>query len=64
MLPDDGLVAIPLAEDIRLNSGIVTRKGRQVYDDEKTLMQFLRKVVKEETTRKAAHGDSSAAEKK
>ena len=64
VLSDDGLVAIPLAEDIRLNSGIVTRKGRQVYDDEKTLMQFLRKVVKEETTRKAAHGDSSAAEKK
>lgn len=64
VLPDDGLVAIPLAEDIRLNSGIVTRKGRQVYDDEKILMRFLRQAVKEESARKAAHAAGEAPEKK
>ena len=48
MLPDDGLVAIPLAEPLRLNSGLVTKKGRQVYDDEKKLMQFLRRITEEE----------------
>lgn len=47
VLPDDDLVTIPLAEHIHLNSGLVTKKGRQVYDDEKKLMQFLRRVVAE-----------------
>ena len=48
VLLDDGLVAIPLAEPLRLNSGLVTKKGRQVYDDEKKLMTFLRQITAEE----------------
>ena len=46
VLPDDHLVVIPLAEPFYINSGIVTKKGRQIYDDEKTLMAYLQDITK------------------
>lgn len=42
VLEDDHLVKIPLAKPFYINSGIVTKKGRQVYDDEKALMEFIK----------------------
>lgn len=46
VLPDDHLAVIPLAEPFYINSGIVTKKGRQVYEDEKILMTYLRDITK------------------
>jgi len=45
ILPDDNLVVIPLTEPFYINSGIVTKKGRQIYEDEKILMDYLQKIT-------------------
>ena len=46
ILPDDNLVLIPLTEPFYINSGIVTKKGRQIYEDEKIQMDYLQKITK------------------
>ena len=46
VLPEDYLAVIPLAEPFFINSGIVTKKGRQIYEDEKILMAYLQDITK------------------
>ena len=46
VLPDDHLVLIPLEVPFYINSGIVTKKGRQVYDDERMLMAYLKDITR------------------
>lgn len=46
VLPEDHLAVIPLAEPFFINSGIVTKKGRQIYEDEKILMAYLQDITK------------------
>ena len=46
ILPDDHLVVIPLKEPFYINSGIVTKKGRQIYEDERILMEYLQNITK------------------
>ena len=47
MLPDENLVAVSLEEPFYINSGIVTKKGRQVYEDEQHLIDYLQEITKE-----------------
>ena len=42
ILPEDKIVAIPLKPARTINSGIVTKRGRQIYSDEQKLINFLR----------------------
>ena len=46
ILPDDHLVMIPLENPFYINSGIVTKKGRQIYDDERALMAYLKDITR------------------
>ena len=46
VLPDDHLVMIPLENPFYINSGIVTKKGRQIYDDERALMAYLKDITR------------------
>lgn len=46
VLPEDHLAAIPLKEPVFINSGIVTKKGRQIYEDEKILIAYLQNITK------------------
>ncbi len=46
VLPEDHLVQISLQNPFYINSGIVTKKGRQVYDDERTLMAYLKDITR------------------
>lgn len=41
------LVAVSLEEPFYINSGIVTKKGRQVYEDEQHLIDYLQEITKE-----------------
>lgn len=43
ILPEDGLVVLSLRPSYIINSGIVTKKGRQIYSDERTLIEYLKK---------------------
>ncbi len=45
ILPRDDLVVIPLENPFYINSGIVTKKGRQVYDDERLLIKYLKEIT-------------------
>ena len=47
VLPDENLVAVSLEEPFYINSGIVTKKGRQVYEDEQHLIDYLQEITKE-----------------
>lgn len=42
ILPSDNIIAIPLKPSYFINSGIVIKKGRQVYSDEQKLIRFIR----------------------
>ena len=46
VLPTDGFVQIPLIDPIFINSGLVTKKGRQVFDDTRLVMHYLRGLTK------------------
>ena len=41
------LVAVSLDEPFYINSGIVTKKGRQVYEDEQHLIDYLQQITKD-----------------
>ena len=43
---DDQLVLIPLADPFYLTSGIVVKKGRQIYPHEQILMDYFKEIVK------------------
>ena len=47
MLPTDNFVQIPLLDPIFINSGLVTKKGRQTFDDVRLVMNYLRGLTKE-----------------
>ena len=47
VLPDENLVAVALEEPFYINSGIVTKKGRQVYEDEQQLIGYLQQITKD-----------------
>lgn len=47
VLPDENLVAVSLDEPFYINSGIVTKKGRQVYEDEQHLIDYLQQITKD-----------------
>lgn len=38
---NDNIVPIPLKNPLFINSGIVTKRGRQIYGDEKKLIEFI-----------------------
>lgn len=42
----DNLAVIPLAAPFYINSGLVTKKGRQIYEDERLLMDYLKKITR------------------
>ena len=46
VLPTDGFVQIPLLDPIFINSGLVTKKGRQAFDDVRLVMNYLRALTK------------------
>ena len=46
VLPTDGFVQIPLIDPIFINSGLVTKKGRQAFDDVRLVMNYLRALTK------------------
>ena len=46
VLPTDGFVQIPLLDPIFINSGLVTKKGRQAFDDVRLVMNYLRTLTK------------------
>ena len=45
ILQRDDLAVIPLEQPFYINSGIVTKKGRQVYDDERLLIKYLKEIT-------------------
>lgn len=47
VLPGENLVAIPLEKPFYINSGIVTKKGRQLYEDERMLIDYLKEITKD-----------------
>ena len=47
VLPTDNFVQIPLLDPIFINSGLVTKKGRQTFDDVRIVMNYLRGLTKE-----------------
>ena len=47
VLPTDNFVQIPLIDPIFINSGLVTKKGRQTFDDVRLVMNYLRGLTKE-----------------
>mgnify|MGYP002251798172 FL=1 len=47
VLPGDHLVQIPLIAPMFINSGLVTKKGRQTFDDVRLVMSYLRRLTKE-----------------
>ena len=47
VLPGDHLVQIPLIDPMFINSGLVTKKGRQTFDDVRLVMSYLRRLTKE-----------------
>jgi len=59
VLPTDNFVQIPLIDPIFINSGLVTKKGRQTFDDVRLVMTYLRGLTKELLGggKKTPHGD-------
>ena len=59
VLPTDNFVQIPLIDPIFINSGLVTKKGRQTFDDVRLVMNYLRGLTKELLGggKKTPHGD-------
>ena len=47
VLPDENLVAVSLDEPFYINSAIFTKKGRQVYEDEQHLIDYLQQITKD-----------------
>jgi len=47
VLPTDNFVQIPLLDPIFINSGLVTKKGRQTFDDVRLVMNYLRGLAKD-----------------
>ena len=47
VLPDEKFVQIPLFQPIFINSGLVTKKGRQMFEDVRRVMRYLKKLTKE-----------------
>ncbi|MFV0636679.1 LysR family transcriptional regulator [Mitsuokella sp.] len=47
VLPSENLVPISLEKPFYINSGIVTKKSRQVYEDEKLLIDYLQKIAQD-----------------
>lgn len=45
ILSDDHLAVVPLTEPIFLKSGIVTKKGRQLYAEDKVLIRYLQEIT-------------------
>ena len=45
ILQRDDLVVIPMETPFYINSGIVTKKGRQLYDDERLLIKYLKEIT-------------------
>lgn len=45
ILPEEPIVLLPLETPFYIDSGIVMKKGRQLYEKERVLMQYLRKIV-------------------
>lgn len=43
ILPDDDIIALSVNTPLYLDTGIVTKKGRQIYSDERILIDFLKK---------------------
>ena len=46
VLPRDDLAVMPMEQPFYINSGIVTKKGRQVYDDERRLIKYLKEITR------------------
>ncbi len=46
VLPSDDFVQIPLLDPIFINSGLVTKKGRQIFEDVRLVMNYLRGLTK------------------
>ena len=46
VLPRDDLAVMPMVQPFYINSGIVTKKGRQVYDDERRLIKYLKEITR------------------
>ena len=42
ILPDDDIISIPVKEPMYLEAGIVMKKGRQIYADERILIKFIK----------------------
>lgn len=53
----DNLVLIPFEEPFYLDSGIVVKKGRQIYPHEEILMKYLKEIVDGATTTKGDKGE-------
>ncbi len=45
ILPDDHLAVVSLTEPILLKSGIITKKGRPLYADDKVLIRYLKEIT-------------------
>lgn len=46
ILPDDHLAVVSLTEPILLKSGIITKKGRPLYADDKVLIHYLQDITR------------------
>ena len=46
VLKQDDLAVITMENPFYINSGIVTKKGRQVYDDERLLIKYLKEITR------------------
>ena len=40
----DAIVLIPLIDPIYINSGIIIKKGKKLYGDEKKLIAFIKQL--------------------
>ncbi len=44
ILPKDDIVAISLKKPLYFDVGIITKRGRHIYDDERILINFIKKI--------------------
>ena len=61
VLPDEKFVQIPLFQPIFINSGLVTKKGRQMFEDVRRVMRYLKKLTKEVLCTPNAEGKSMSS---
>lgn len=57
----DSLALIPFEEPFYLDSGIVVKKGRQIYPHEEILMNYLKKIVGGATVTEGDKGEEKTA---